>query len=63
MNEYQDQAVWFEVQYFGTGRNNRQTWFTISDHDTREQAEARKRTEEASHPGVAYKVRRVAGLA
>lgn len=36
MNEYQDQVVWWEVQRWHAGR---QCWLTVSDHDTRKQAE------------------------
>lgn len=35
MNEYQDQVTWWEVQE----RQGFRRWKTISDHDTREQAE------------------------
>lgn len=37
MNEYQDQDMWFEVQRISSVYN---TYVTIDDYDTREEAQA-----------------------
>lgn len=58
MNEYQDQAVWFEVQRRQGGR-----WVPVADADTRDDANDKRRTFEADKPEGWFRVRRVTGLA
>jgi len=58
MNEYQDQATWYEVQGKYNGR-----WEMVTADDTREGANVTKSEYEENEPGTLFRVRRVRGLA
>lgn len=58
MNEYQDQATWYEVQGKYNGR-----WEMVTADDTREEADEDKKIYDANEPGTLFRVRRVRGLA
>lgn len=57
MNEYQDQTLWFEVQWFKRGR-----WVFFSDHDTFEDASDWKIAYSEVYPRDLFRVKRVYGL-
>jgi hypothetical protein len=58
MNEYQDQATWFEVQGKYNGR-----WEMVTADDTREEALEDLDTYNENEPGTLFRVRRVRGQA
>lgn len=55
MNEYQDQAVWFELYEFDGFK-----WIFVADFDTRDDAKAY--AEGFMEDGEEYKIKRVYGL-
>ncbi len=61
MNEYQDQGTWWEVQRRYVGWNG-VSWISISDHDSREEAEAALGKIVASRSEDDYRVKRESGL-
>lgn len=58
MDDYRDQATWFEVQWLNGGR-----WETATDVDTDYEAEAIRAEYEELDPALKTRVRRVRGLA
>lgn len=59
MNEYQDQAEWFELQAFCVLHNH---WQTMHDYDTREDAIEAYDTITSLDRYGEFRVRRVTGL-
>lgn len=58
MNEYQDQATWFEVQgNYGNG------WEMLTTDDTREGADETKIEYDENETDYPHRVRRMRGLA